>query len=71
MSYIRNKKHTIINILDVDSSYVEREISSSIYTDSMNQTLEIECIYHHGEPECFGADPKFCTGAFENLLKGP
>lgn len=65
---LRGDRYEVLNIVDTGRSYGERAIASAHTADIMMRMLETECLYHHGAPDAFSADPEFCKGFFERFL---
>lgn len=67
--YIRQDMYEVLNIIDVGTRYGERDISSDWQGNTMMQMIEIECIYHHGAPRFFSADPELFRPLLDYFMK--
>lgn len=68
-TYIRGEKYEGLNIIDAGANFCERTLLSKWDAASLSVVSETECIYHHGAPTYFTADPEFTKPILVRFLR--
>lgn len=65
---IREKKHEILNMIDVGTRYGERTITESRTAEEVQKKFESCWFYRHGAPNNFSADHELCRPVLQRFL---
>lgn len=69
VAYICREKFVILNIVDMVTTYGEREIVANRSAETTQMKLEKLWIFRHGSARRFSADPEFCRPVLKNFLQ--